>query len=246
LLLLLPYTGLFLRILPGVRSLRASPLDTFLWCWFLFVLLFFSMASTKLPHYLLYGVSPLFVLMALRRGLLVSRWLAFVPPFLLLAAVVVLPLALQYFGPAIRDPYVREALTRAEAFGVGYRVGSSILLLAMLALAFLPRYEVWQRLIAIGVLCSLAVGGLVLPALGQLQQEPVKEAALFARQAGLAVRTWQFNVPSFSVYRQQVTERAVTLRPGEVVLTRSSALPGLGPVDVLYRKGGVMLIKIRP
>jgi 4-amino-4-deoxy-L-arabinose transferase-like glycosyltransferase len=246
LLLLLPYTGLFLRILPGVRSLRASPLDTFLWCWFLFVLLFFSMAGTKLPHYLLYGISPLFVLMALRRGLLVSRWLAFVPPFLLLAAVVALPLALQYFGPGIRDPYVREALTRQEAFGPGYRVASSVLLLAMLALAFLPRYEVWQRLIAIGILCSVAVGGLVLPALGQLQQGPVKEAALFARQAGLAVRTWQFNAPSFSVYRGQVTERAVTLRPGEVVLTRSSALPALGPVDVLYRKGGVMLIKIRP
>ena len=119
---MLPYTGLFLRILPGVRTLRASPLDTFLWCWFLFVLVFFSLAGTKLPHYLLYGVSPLFVLMAMRRRLLVSRWLAFVPPFLLLAAVVALPAALQYFGPAIRDPYVREALTRPEAFGAGYRL----------------------------------------------------------------------------------------------------------------------------
>jgi 4-amino-4-deoxy-L-arabinose transferase-like glycosyltransferase len=74
LLLLLPYSGLFLRILPGVRTLRARPLDTFLWCWFLFVLLFSSIAGTKLPHYLLYGVSPLFVLMAMRRRLLVSRW----------------------------------------------------------------------------------------------------------------------------------------------------------------------------
>ena len=246
LLLLLPYTGLFLRILPGLRSLRASPLDSFLWCWFLFVLGFFSLAGTKLPHYLLYGVTPLFVLMAMRRGLLVSRWLAFLPPFLLLAAVVALPAALQLAGPSIRDAYVREALMRPEAFGPGYRVGSSVLLLAMLALAFLPRYGAWQRLIAIGVLCSAAVGGLVLPALGQLQQGPVKEAALFVRQAGLPVRTWQFNVPSFSVYRGQVTERAVTPRPGEVLLTRSSALPALGPVDVLYRKGGVMLVKLRP
>jgi 4-amino-4-deoxy-L-arabinose transferase-like glycosyltransferase len=246
LLLLLPYTGLFLRILPGVRSLRARPLDTFLWCWFLFVLVFFSLAGTKLPHYLLYGVSPLFVLMAMRRRLLVSRWLAFVPPFLLLAAVVALPAALQFFGPGIRDAYVREALMRPEAFGAGYGLASSALLLAMLALVFLPRYEVWQKLIAIGVLCSAAVGALVLPALGQLQQGPVKEAALFAREAGLPVRTWQFNVPSFSVYRGQVTERAVTPRPGEVVLTRSSALAALGPVQVLYRKGGVVLIKILP
>lgn len=246
LLLLLPYSGLFLRILPGVRRLRARPLDTFLWCWFLFVLVFFSMAATKLPHYLLYGVTPLFVLMALRRRLLVSRWLAFLPPVLLLAAVVALPAALQYFGPDIRDPYVREALTRPEAFGARYHMVAPGLLVAVLVLAFLPHYQVWQRLVAAGALCSAAIGGLVLPALGELQQGPVKEAALFARQAGLPVRTWHFNAPSFSVYRGKVTERAVALRPGDVVLTRSSALAGLGPVEVLYRKGGVLLIKILP
>ncbi|MDQ2991088.1 MAG: glycosyltransferase family 39 protein, partial [Pseudomonadota bacterium] len=138
----------------------------------------------------------------------------------------------------------REALMRTEPFGPAYWLASSGLLLAMLALAFLPRCEVWQRLIAIGILCSLAVGGLLLPALGQLQQGPVKEAALYARQHRLAVRTWQFNVPSFSVYRGQETERAVTPRPGEVLLTRSSALAGLGPVEVLYRKGGVVLLKV--
>jgi hypothetical protein len=74
----------------------------------------------------------------------------------------------------------------------------------------------------------------------------VKEAALFARQAGLPVRTWQFNVPSFSVYRGQETARASSREPGEVLLTRSSALAELGPVQVLYRKGGVVLIRMPP
>jgi hypothetical protein len=252
LLLMLPYTGLLLRTLPGILSLRSKPLDTLLWCWFLFVLVFFSLASTKLPHYLLYGVTPLFVLMAMRRHLLASRVLAFVPPLLLLGAVVTLPAVLRAFGPGIVDPYVREALTQPDVFGAGYRLGSSLLLLLMLALALLPlpRYDPWQKLLACGLLCSVAVGTLLLPALGQLQQGPVKEAALFARQAGLPVRTWQFNVPSFSVYRGQVTERAAALRPGDVVLTRSSALAALGPaqlqVHVLFRKGGVVLIKILP
>jgi 4-amino-4-deoxy-L-arabinose transferase-like glycosyltransferase len=246
LLLLLPYSGLFLRILPGLRRLRATPLDSFLWCWFLFVLVFFSLAGTKLPHYLLHGVTPLFVLMAMRRCTLESRWLAFAPPLLLLGAVVALPAALQFFGPGISDAYIREALTRPDPFGVDYRLASSALLLAMLALAFLPFYQAWHKLIAAGVLCSVAVGGLVLPAVGELQQGPVKEAAMFAREAGLPVRTWRFNVPSFSVYRDQVTDRAQTLRPGEVVLTRSSELAEIGPVQVLYRKGGVLLIKILP
>jgi 4-amino-4-deoxy-L-arabinose transferase-like glycosyltransferase len=246
LLLMLPYSGLFLRILPGVGRLRATPLDTFLWCWFLFVLGFFSLAGTKLPHYLLHGATPLFVLMAMRRGALASRWLAFGPPLLLLGAVVALPAALQFFGPGIGDAYERDTLTREDVFGTDYRLASSALLLAVLALAFLPRYQAWQKLIAAGLLCSLAVGGLVLPALGELQQGPVKEAALLARAAGLPVRTWHFNVPSFSVYRDQVTPRARTLVRGEVVLTRSSALDELGPVQVLYRKGGVVLIKILP
>ncbi|MDB5949522.1 MAG: hypothetical protein JWR65_1377 [Massilia sp.] len=248
LLLMLPYTGLLLRTLPGILNLRSKPLDTLLWCWFLFVLVFFSLASTKLPHYLLYGVTPLFVLMAMRRDLLKSRLLAFVPPLLLLGVVVTLPAALRAFGPGIHDPYVREALTQPDVFGDGYRLVSSLLLLSMLALALLPlpRYETWQKLLACGLLCSVAVGSLLLPALGQLQQGPVKEAALLARQAGLPVRTWQFNVPSFSVYRGQVTERAAALRPGDVVLTRSSSLGSLGRVDVLYRKGGVVLIKILP
>ncbi|MDB5755805.1 MAG: hypothetical protein JWR56_2233, partial [Massilia sp.] len=246
LLILLPYSGLFVRILPDLRRLRATPLDTFLWCWFLFVLVFFSLASTKLPHYLLYGVSPLFVLMAMRRGLLKSRWLAFAPPLLLLGAVAALPAALQQLGPGIGDAYVREALTRPDAFGSGYRAGSAALLLAMLALVLLPRYETWQKLIAGGLLCSIAVGGLVLPALGELQQGPVKDAALFARQAGLPVRTWNFNVPSFSVYRDQVTYRALAPKPGDIVLTRSSALAQLSRVQVLYRKGGVVLIRILP
>ncbi len=246
LLLLLPYSGLFLRILPGMRQLRARPLDTFLWCWFLFVLAFFSLAATKLPHYLLYGVTPLFVLMALRRRLLTSRALAFVPPVLLMVAVVALPDALQVFGPGIGDPYVREALTQAGVFGARYQMVAPALLLAVLVLAFMPGYQVWQKLVAAGVLCSGALGGLVLPALGQLQQAPVKEAALFAREAGLQVSTWHFNAPSFSVYRGEVTRRAETLRPGDVVLTRSSALGTMGPVDVLYRKGGVLLVKIAP
>jgi hypothetical protein len=252
LLLMLPYTGLLLRTLPAVLRLRSKPLDTLLWCWFLFVLVFFSLASTKLPHYLLYGVTPLFVLMAMRRHLLASRVLAFLPPLLLLGVVVTLPAALRAFGPGILDPYVREALTQPDVFGPGYRLGSSLLLLLTLALALLPlpRYEIWQKLLACGLLCSVAVGTLLLPALGQLQQGPVKEAALFARQAGLPVRTWQFNVPSFSVYRGQVTERAAALRPGDVVLTRSSSLAALGPArlqaQVLFRKGGVVLIKILP
>jgi 4-amino-4-deoxy-L-arabinose transferase-like glycosyltransferase len=243
LLAVLPYTGLLLRVLPAVRHLRANRLDTMLWCWFLFVLVFFSLAGTKLPHYLLYGITPLFLLMAAHRRALESRLLAFAPPLLLLLLVVALPYALAYVAPAMPNLYLRDMLGRDDVFGPLWQLAAIVLLLALAALALAP-LPLWPRLLAAGYLCAFALAALVLPALAQLQQGPVKEAARFARAAGLQVRTWQFNVPSFSVYRGAVTERASRLRPGEVVLTRSDALPGLGQVQVLYRKGGVVLARL--
>jgi 4-amino-4-deoxy-L-arabinose transferase-like glycosyltransferase len=249
LLVLLPFTGLFLRVLPRLARLRADPLDCFLWCWFLFVFVFFSFAGTKLPHYLLYGVTPLFVLMARHRELLAARrvatrLLALLPPILLLGLVVALPHALERFGPRTRNLYFRDMLTRVEVFGPGWQLAGSALLLVGLALALAPRLALWPRLVGCAFLCSLAVGALALPAVAELQQGPVKEAALIARAQKLQVRTWHFNVPSFSVYRGAVTERASTLRAGDVILTRSDELLKLGRVQVLYRKGGVVLARI--
>ena len=51
-----------------------------MWIWFTVVFVFFSFSGTKLPHYLVYGITPLFILMARHRDLLTNRWLALLPP----------------------------------------------------------------------------------------------------------------------------------------------------------------------
>ncbi len=117
LLLVLPYTGLLLATLPGMRRLRATPLDTLLWCWFLFVFGFFTLAGTKLTHYLLYGATPLFILMARRRHTLGSRVAALLPALVLAGAVAALPSALRLAAPGARNAYVREALARTYVLG---------------------------------------------------------------------------------------------------------------------------------
>jgi 4-amino-4-deoxy-L-arabinose transferase-like glycosyltransferase len=263
LVLLLPYTGLFLRTLPGLPQLRhlwrwqrpraqppdtspleAFPLDTFLWCWFVFVFVFFSLSGTKLPHYLLYGATPLFLLMARRRNALRSNLLAFLPPLVFLGLVAALPRLLQRFAPGIRNQYVREALGRPEAFGPTWQAAAVLLLAAALGLALWRGVSTWRRLAAAALLCSAALGGLLLPALADLQQGPVKEAALLARRAGWPVHSWRINVPSFSFYRGAVTPATPQPRPGQIILTRSDALAGLGPVQLLYRKGGVVLVRL--
>jgi 4-amino-4-deoxy-L-arabinose transferase-like glycosyltransferase len=206
---------------------------------------FFSFARTKLPHYLIYGLTPMFVLMALNRHALASRLIAFAPPLLMVGLIAALPLLAQRLAPGMPSLYLRDMLSQAEVFGPAWQHAAVALLLAVLALAVMPRTPVWPRLVGCALICSFAFSGLAVPAVAALQQEPVREAALLARAAGLPVRTWQFNVPSFSLYRGAVTERAEVLHKGDVILTRSDELARLGDVKVLYRKGGVVLARIQ-
>ncbi|MEN3365932.1 MAG: hypothetical protein V7606_3206 [Burkholderiales bacterium] len=242
LLLLLPYSGLFLRILPTVRTMGRQPLTRFLWTWFLFVLVFFSLARTKLPHYLLYGLTPLFILMAMRRDRLRSRWLAFAPPLLLLSIVLAFPALLRFGGPWVSDPYFREMLTQQGVFGTPYYLASSVLL-TVSAILVLMRITVWRRLLATGFLCSVALVALLLPAMGELQQGPVKEAAAIAKATGEPVHAWEINMPSFSVYLGDIPVRDGLPNAGELVFTRVDALAQLGLVEVVYRKGGIALVR---
>ncbi|MEY4749118.1 MAG: hypothetical protein RIQ60_1332 [Pseudomonadota bacterium] len=67
-LLLLPWSALLGPMVWRPGRLWAETLPRFLLLWALFVLVFFSFSGTKLPHYLLYGFSPVV--------LLAARWLA--------------------------------------------------------------------------------------------------------------------------------------------------------------------------
>ncbi len=63
-------------LLRDLRGRAFDPLRTFLWLWCVFVVGFFSLSGTKLPHYALYGCTPLFVLCAMERERVTRLWLA--------------------------------------------------------------------------------------------------------------------------------------------------------------------------
>jgi len=197
-------------------------------------------------------VTPLFILMARERAALRPAWLACAPPLLVLAAVAGLPWLLARSAPGIGNAYVREALGQPGMFGATWQAGAGLLLGGGLLLALWRGPPLWPRLAATGWLCMLALGGLLLPALGALQQAPVKEAALLARRAGWAVQRWRIDAPSFSVYRAVPTPATPWPRPGQVILTRSDALDELGRrtagagqgARILYRRGGIVLLRM--
>src|SRR6267378_4248094 len=115
-LLLLPWTGLL------VPALRAAPADwrtgltRYLWLWFGFVFVFFSASGTKLPHYVLYGLTPLFVLMAVHRTELGAGRLARLAAGLVLALLPALPWIAQRWalGATRSEEHTSELQSRRD------------------------------------------------------------------------------------------------------------------------------------
>lgn len=242
-LVLLPFAGLFLRTLGRLRAATRDGLDLFLWLWFGVVFLLFSLSGTQLPHYILYGATPLFLLMARYRERLASRALAYAPALLLFALLAALPELLEAAREYQRSGYVRAMLADgAGAFGPGYRLWTLAGLGAALAVTGWRALAPWRGLALLGLVQALVLGQAVLPALGEVQQGPVREAAQLAAELGGPVVMWRHNMPSFTLYRGAVTPRRDPL-PGELVYTRVDRLDALGPHQVLYSRGGIVLAR---
>jgi len=243
LLISLPFTGLLLRILPRVRQALSEPLDLWLWLWFGFIFLFFSFSSTQLPHYLLYGATPLFLLMAKYRDDLRSKTLAYAPLLLWMIVLLLLPDILPNALNRAGDSYSQALAQQAPAiFGTSYRIGLLAALLAIVGLATLRNKPLWQGLLMAGAVHAFVVAQWLAPAAGELLQQPVKSAAHLARSYQGEVVMWGVNMPSFSVYREKTTPRREP-QSGDLVFTRIDALPKLGPHEVVYSKGGIVLAK---
>jgi 4-amino-4-deoxy-L-arabinose transferase-like glycosyltransferase len=240
-LIVLPYSTLLIRILPRLRDGREKQLDLFLWLWFFVVLVFFSLSGTKLPHYVLHGCTPLFILMAKYRKDLRSPFLALFPIVVFLTIVLMLPEILDLVQAHTNDDYAKAILEETDkVLGMKHRLWTVFVLSIVIVLPFARRITAWQSLIAAGFVNIFIVGHLLLPVALTLTQMPVKEAALIAKQKGYDVVMWKIRMPSFSVYRQQITPRRKP-EAGEVVFTRVDRLDELEQYQVLYQKGGIVL-----
>ena len=265
-LLLWPWLAWLLSaIASGLRDLRArslDPLKTFLWIWCVFVIVFFSLSGTKLPHYALYGCTPLFVLCAMERERVQRLWLAAIPVLSLIAFVIVLPdLATHAAGAGwIKDALYRALAARAAGAAPGfYRplawAGAA---LAVLLLAWPRRRRAARplvdaperarrtatRLLAAAIVATLLLCVLGAPRLGEILEGPVERAAMVAKDRPEAAVTWNFHMPSFAVHRERVTPIG-TPQPGELALTRIDRLPSDVAVDRLFEEGGVALVRRR-
>ncbi len=239
--MLLPWLPWLGKALAGIREDWQNPVRRFLWLWSGFVIAFFSLSGTKLPHYALYGCTPLFILIASRHNSLRSP-LAGLPLLVLLGLFAAVPAILPQL--TVRDAFYAAQLARfgdAVQPPGGIWPGVAVVVIATLAIIAWP-VRLWQRIALGALLGNLLMSFWLAPLLGELLQGPVKRSGEIARKLGEPVVQWNAHWPSFSVYLQAETAIREP-KPGELAITRSDRLPKDAQVEVLRKEGGVMLVR---
>lgn len=252
-LLSLPWTPLLVAAAGRLRHHWQQPLPSFLLCWAGFVLVFFTLSGTKLPHYVLYGLTPWLLLGALSLPALSRRWrLALGGASLALLGGLGGLMAVAASGrlAAGRSGLHAELIAAAPALPAyaPWVWGAMGLLLALLWLW--PRLSLPQAALGTAMLSGGLLVAVVVPWWGQVLQEPVRAAALQLAQDEAArsgrVWLWRSQTPSFGFYRQQPTPGLPAPRPGDWVFTRGDELRSAPPAaayEVLRPGPGYVLLR---
>ena len=242
---LLPFTAVLIHAARYAKIDWRLPLARFCMLWFLLTFVFFSLYTTKLPHYVVYGYPALALLMARRLPDLENdRWLV-LPGFALLLFLTALPYLLGPIARIVDDEFAALVLSQAQGdlpVGYGWAVFSGAAILGLLLIAqTLTR----DTKIAVTALIVLILTNLVvMPAAGRVMQEPVREAAYRSMDyPSEEVIMWRVNNPSFVFYRGEPT-RTGHPSGGDVVFTRLPALQTLAEYNIIYERNGFVLARV--
>ncbi len=247
--LLLPFSLLIVLPLRALLLDARVMLRRFLWLWFLFVLGFFSLAQTKLPHYMLYGLTPLVLLIArhLADSSRAHRWLlaTVVSAALVIVVSALLPELLPHWVQTRTLSPFHQALASGASAAWSWQDRAAGLA-ALLLLAVVGQARHWLNpaatLAAAGLVLGVWLSFRLLPWAGETLQGPIQRAGLAAR--GMELVNAGLRAPSFSFYRQAISPRRVP-QPGEAFLARLDRLPPL-PHEVWWYERGVVLARALP
>ena len=251
-LIALPWTPLLIALLPRLKQLWREPVARWLVCWSGFVLVFFSLSGTKLPHYMLYGYTPLALLggrllaQTPSRGWRIALWATFGVTFFTLCAT-------PWIGVAIaarRAPGLyRSLIETAPTPSTVYLVAAAIAAALIVVIAWRPATSAWPVAMRVPLGAAVVAWFLVaavVPWWGETLQGPVRRLAEAARAAspGAPAGTQaNVNLPSFGWYLEAPAPHGLPApgglgplspRPGEA---RRCEMPG----TVLREERGLAL-----
>ncbi len=241
---LMPFSGCLLSFLTSWRQIIANDRERYLLCWALSVIAFFTIISTKLPHYVVYAYTPIIILMAVyaQQMLQQSRFIL-LPLLFLVLLLSAIPWVLDIIDTWSSSPllsYYLPALRQVFSWAFLYYLWGSFLLLVLMW--YLPFMRIWRQLLV--VLWSLSMlHMLLMPRIAMVLQVPVYEAAQLAKQNAWPVTMYRAHLPSFAFYTASIPKRTAP-QPGDVVLTKSWLQSDFSKYRVLFEKNGVILLRI--
>jgi 4-amino-4-deoxy-L-arabinose transferase-like glycosyltransferase len=241
---LVPYTTIVIVAFVYMRRHWNSELGRFLILWFAFVFVLFSLAGTKLQHYIVYGYVPLLIFMAQAIEHL-KRPLALIAPMVCFSAIILfLPAIASWLVPYIDDEFSQHVIKSAlNEFGLNHYLIIGTILIAVVTLSLIKPFTMQLRIVAAGLLFLMTINFYLMPKVADIMQQPIKSAALYAKKHNWDVVMWQMYYPSFNVYLGRPVLRRDPL-PGDVVITKANKLDGIRSHQVLYQKHGFVLTRI--
>ena len=236
---LLPWTSLFIKYLVKFKEWKQSPFFIFGSIWFLFVFLFFSLSGTKLPHYVIYGYTPLFIFMAFYFEKIKSEFLLSLPFILFLTALFALPFIARDMLHVIKDDFAKAVIITLLPLFNKFYFGSIATLILLSLLKFTK--EIKALILGFGMIFLLNYIGWIY---AHVRAIPVKEAALYVKKHNIKkVVMYHLNTPSFNVYAKMLVEKRKP-KAGEISLMPITSLKNFN-YELLYKKGAIALVKIK-
>jgi 4-amino-4-deoxy-L-arabinose transferase-like glycosyltransferase len=252
---MMPWTPLLVPIALHLRVRWREPLGRFMLGWLGFVLVFFSLSGTKLPHYVLYGFTPLMLHAA--QELVVVKRAVRVALCLTILSVVVAGAASPWIAHALasstHDPLYQALLSSAPAAPWVWVAGPLSLLVFALTI-WVPNVRNYLSEADGAVSAALVAAAwlvlAVLPWWGQTVQDPIRTLARTVPIAQMTlldrqrVVQWKLHQPSVAYYLGQTAERAEPVN-GDWALTRIDRLTpaDLSRYEVVQQLRGYALVR---
>uniref|UniRef100_Q3ASZ6 Glycosyltransferase RgtA/B/C/D-like domain-containing protein n=1 Tax=Chlorobium chlorochromatii (strain CaD3) TaxID=340177 RepID=Q3ASZ6_CHLCH len=241
---MMPFTALLFATMWRLPKLLSTPTNRFLLIWFGFVFIFFSLSGTKLPHYMIYGYTPLFIVMARIVPQLKHPTRLVILPALLLVLLAATPMLAEQALPMFDDLYIQSLLIAlAQESGMECTIVSLTTLAALIIMQLPRKLSIEAKILTTGLFFCLYMNAYLAPLVGSVLQQPIKEAALLAKQQGYKVVMWKTYNPSFLVYSESLVEKRQP-QAGDVVLTTVKHIAKLNVTTLLYSKHGIVLAKV--
>ena len=252
---MMPWTPLLVPIAMRLRARWHEPLGRFMLLWLGFVVVFFSLSGTKLPHYVLYGFTPLMLLAA--QELVTVK----LPVRIALCATIIAVVALGAASPWIaaslaastQEPLYHALLSTAPPASWVW-VSVPVCLLVFALVIWVPNVRHYLTEADGAVFAALLGAGwmvlAVLPWWGNTVQDPIRTLARTVPIAQMTlldrqrVVQWRLHQPSIAFYLNQSVPRADPVG-GDWAFTRIDRVtPGeLEKLEVVQQVRGYALVR---